>query len=215
MTKAVICRIRAFRFPGLNNSDQANMNTDIKFRIGSTWLCIESADGPAPGHPDSVTVALRRSRSRGQPGRRIEANPGTQRCEILALGLRLLELADRMTPETTWSESQAAHGGARPPRVLNLGAAERELIERLSPDQPIDFARHVYQCSERLRVRMPILRAAQSVLEHCNDETAAGLYLMLATADMYGYLPVRTEPAAPHDGRSPHYCGCLDDPAKH
>jgi hypothetical protein len=33
------------------------------------------------------------------------------------------------------------------------------------------------------------LRAAQSVLEHCDDETASGLYSMLAVADMHGYIP--------------------------
>ncbi|WP_217497475.1 hypothetical protein [Trinickia violacea] len=63
------------------------------------------------------------------------------------------------------------------------------MIERLSADRPIDFARHVYASAERLRIRMPILRAAQCVLEYCDDETASGLHSILAAVDMHGCLP--------------------------
>jgi hypothetical protein len=35
---------------------------------------------------------------------------------------------------------------------------------------------------------MPILRAAQSVLAHCHDETAAELYVLIAAADQTGGL---------------------------
>ncbi|QCP48659.1 hypothetical protein FAZ95_05315 [Trinickia violacea] len=176
------------------------MKTEIRFRIGSTWLCLESGRGPVPEHPDAVTVTLRRSRTNGRPGRCIEANPGTRRNEILALGLRLVELADRMTPETMWSSNQTVQSDGRPPRALNLDAADRALIEHLSLDRPIDFARHVYESSERLHARMPILRAAQSVLGHCDDETAADLYLLLVFADMHGCLPLRSELAATEPG---------------
>lgn len=42
---------------------------------------------------------------------------------------------------------------------------------------------------ERLRTRMPVLHAAQAVLEHC-DGTAAGLHVLIAAADLNGGLPV-------------------------
>jgi hypothetical protein len=168
------------------------MRTTIRYQIGSTWLCVEDGNGDAPGHPDRVTVALRASRPNGKPGRRIEANRATQRDEILALGLRLLDLADRMAPETSWPAGQAVDDTGNPLAPVNFGPSDRDLIERLSVDRPIEFARHVYASAERLRRRMPILRAAQSVLEHCDDETASGLYSMLAAADMHGFIPVRS-----------------------
>jgi hypothetical protein len=164
------------------------MKTAIRFQIGSTWLCFEEGDGYAPGHPDRVAVALRANRPEGRPGRRIAANLTTQREEILALGLRLLDLADRMTPETSWSLSRTAGDTSVRPAPVNFGPADRDLVERLSAERPIDFARHVYASAERLRTRMPILRAAQCVLGHCDDETAAGLHAILATIDMHGCL---------------------------
>jgi hypothetical protein len=191
------------------------MKTAIKFQIGSMWFCVENSRGVASGYPDEVTVTLRESRVNGRPGRRIEANPGTQRNEILALGLRLLDLADRMTPETTWSASRIVHGDGHPPRTFNLGAADLELVERLAPHKPLDFARHAYESAERLRTRMPILRAAQSVLEHCDNETANGLYVILAAADMYGRLPFRPELATAESGQSLHSGGCKDDTTQH
>ena len=42
---------------------------------------------------------------------------------------------------------------------------------------------------ERLRARMPVFRAAQRVLEHCDDEAAAGLHVLIATADQAGGFP--------------------------
>ncbi|WP_206997067.1 hypothetical protein [Trinickia mobilis] len=168
------------------------MRTAIRFQIGSTWLCVEDGNGCAPGHPDAVTVALRASRPDGRLGRRIAANHATRRDEILALGLRLLDLADRMTPETFGSSGQTAGDIGESPKSVNFGPGDRDLIEHLSPGRPIDFARHVYAGAERLRARMPILRAAQCVLEHCDDETAKGLHSILAAVDMHGCQPFRS-----------------------
>ena len=165
------------------------MRTVIRFQIGSTWLCVEDGKGDASEHPDRVTVTLRASRPNGRPGRRIAANLATQRDEILALGLRLLDLADRMTPENTSSSRRTVGDTGDRPGPINFGPGDRDLIERLSADRPIDFARHVYASAERLRIRMPILRAAQCVLESCDDETASGLHSILAAVDMHGCLP--------------------------
>ncbi|MGV2291756.1 hypothetical protein AAHK20_23800 [Trinickia sp. YCB016] len=165
------------------------MRTAIRFQIGSTWLCVEDGNGDVPEHPDRVTVTLRASRPNGRPGRRIAASLATRRDEILALGLRLLDLADRMKPEASWSSSQTMSGSGGRAASANFGPGDRDLIERLSADRPIDFARHVYASAERLRVRMPILRAAQCVLESCDDKTASGLHAILAAVDMHGRLP--------------------------
>ena len=167
------------------------MKKAIRFRIGTTWLCVEERAGRAPGHPDHVTVALRTNRPDDRPGRRVAANRSTQRDEILALGLRLLELADRMPPESDQPSGCAAGSAGKSGMPLNFGPDERALIDRLAVDNPIDFARYVYDSAERLRARMPILRAAQSVLENCNDETAKGLHTILAATDMLGRLPLQ------------------------
>lgn len=167
------------------------MTQAIRFRIGTTWLCVEDGSGRMPGHPDYVTVALRANRPDDRPGRRIAANRSTQRNEILALGLRLLELADRMSVDSDLTAACAAgHSDKRPVR-WNFGPDEQELIDRLSVDSPIDYARHVYDSAGKLQTRMPILRAAQTVLENCDDETARGLHTILAATDMLGELPVR------------------------
>jgi hypothetical protein len=197
------------------NHKAQTMNTNIRFQIGSTWLCVEASKGHAPEHPNDVTVALRESGPNGQPGRRIAANPATQRNEILALGLKLLDLADRMTPKTTWSSSQTAADTTQPPRALNLGAADLELIERPSVDNPIGFARHAFASSERLRARMPILHTAQRVLEHCDDTTATALHVILAAADMLGGLPFTSALAVAQPEQSPRFESCADDTIKH
>lgn len=165
------------------------MKPVFRYRIGDTWLCVENGNGYAFRHPSHVTVTLRTNRSDGRPGRRIAVNGLTQRDEILALGLRLLELADGMLPEGSVLPERVAGGEGVASASPSLGASDREFIDRLSADKPIDFARYVLDCAERLRGRMPILRAAQSVLENCNDETAKRLQAILSVADMFGCLP--------------------------
>ncbi|WP_176057068.1 hypothetical protein [Paraburkholderia sp. BCC1876] len=66
---------------------------------------------------------------------------------------------------------------------------DRELIDRLSVDEPIEFARYVADCERRLHSRMSILRAAQTVLESCDDQAASGLHEILVAVDMSGSLP--------------------------
>jgi len=173
------------------------MNANIKLRVGDMWLCVEDGTGYAPEHPDYVTMCLRESKPNKQPGRRTAANFAVKRNTVLRLALELLELADRMTPETTWSSSQTVGDGGQPPMVLNFGEVDRALLERLHPDAPLNLARHAYASVEKLRARMPVLRAAQRVLEHCDDETASALHVLIASADHRNGL--RFRPAAEFD----------------
>ncbi|MFM0592932.1 hypothetical protein [Paraburkholderia dilworthii] len=192
---------------------EQHMKKNLKFRIGATWLCIENRDESAPEYPDSVSVVLRQSQSNGQPGRRIEMTPRVQRNAILALGLRLLDLAGRMTPETTSSDSQSTPGNEPSPSLLDeFDATEVELVESLPHEEPVEFARDVSQSAKRLRKRMPILRAAQSVLEQCNDETATRLYLTLVAADMDGSLPSVRVPIVAESSWSPCFEQCVRTP---
>lgn len=167
------------------------MKTDIRFRIGDKWICVEGGNGYAPDHPDYVTFAVREARANGKPGGRVAANFSVRRRAVQELGLRLLDLADRMTPETTWQNSQTVGETGQPPLLFTFGDDDRAVRERLLADKPANFARHVYASAERLRARMPILRAAQRVLEHCDDEPAAGLHVLVAAADQAGGFPAR------------------------
>ncbi|CAE6968170.1 hypothetical protein [Paraburkholderia domus] len=58
--------------------------------------------------------------------------------------------------------------------AANFSVRRRTVLDRLLADRPLNFARHAYASAERLRARKPVLRATQRVLEHCDDETAAG-----------------------------------------
>ena len=167
------------------------MTTHLKFRIGEKWICIEDGSGYAPEHPDYVTFAIRDAKPNGKPGSRSAANFSVHRRTVLEIGLRLLELADRMTPETTWQSSHAVGEKGQPPLTFTFGEDDRAVLDRLLADKPLNFARHVYASAERLRARMPILRAAQRVLEHCDDETAAGLHVLIAAADQAGGFPAK------------------------
>jgi len=170
------------------------MSANIKLRIGSMWFCVEDGTGYVPEHPDYVTICLRESKPKKQPGRRTAADFAVKRNTVLRLALELLELADRMTPETTWSSSQTVGDSGQPPMVVNFGEVDRALLESLHPDAPLNLTRHAYASVEKLRARMPVLRAAQHVLEHCDDETAAGLHVLIASADHRNGLRLR--PAA-------------------
>jgi hypothetical protein len=173
------------------------MSANIKFPVGGAWFCVEDGTGYSDEHPDYVTFCLRESRPNKQPGRRTAVNFAVKRSRVLRLALELLELADRMTPETTWSSSQTVGDGGQPPMVLHFGEADEALLKRLSPDAPLNFARHAYASVEKLRARMPVLRAAQRVLEHCDDETAAALHVLITSADHRNGL--RFRPAAGFD----------------
>jgi hypothetical protein len=82
------------------------MTAYIKFRVDQTWICVEGGARYAPVRLDYVTFAVRESRPNGQPGRRAEVNWSVERNQVLGLALQPLELDDRMTPETTWSNGQ-------------------------------------------------------------------------------------------------------------
>jgi hypothetical protein len=159
------------------------MTTHLKFRIGNKWVCVEGGNGYAPEHPDHVTFAVREAKPNGKPGSRIDANLSVPRRAVLQIALSMLELADRMTPETTWINSETV-GCAGQPLLLHFGDDHARMTERVTGDRPLNFARHAYAKFERLR-------AAQSVLEHCDDETAAGLYVLIAAADQTGGLPAK------------------------
>lgn len=167
------------------------MNANIKLRIGGTWFCVEEGTGYAPEHPDYVTICLRESKPNKQPGRRTAADFAVKRSTVLRLALDLLELADRMTPETTWSSSQTVGDSGQPPMVVNFGEVDRALLEWLHPDAPLNLARHAYAGVEKLRARMPVLRAAQRVLEHCDDQTVVSLQVLIASAEQFNGAPIK------------------------
>jgi hypothetical protein len=167
------------------------MTTHLKFRIGEKWIYIEDGNGYAPDHPDHVTFAVRDVKVNGKPGGRVTANFSVRRRTVLEIGLRLLDLADRMTPETTWQNSQTVGGSGQPPLTFTFGEDDRVVLDRLLADRPLNFARHAYASAERLRARMPVLRAAQRLLEHCDDDTAAGLHVLIAAADQAGGFPAK------------------------
>jgi hypothetical protein len=167
------------------------MTTHVKFPIGDKWVCVEDGGGCVPEHPDHVTFAVCEAQTNGRPGARVAARFAVRRHRVLELALRLLELADRMTPETTWANSRAVLDEGQPPQVFEGGEGDRALVERLIGDAPLNFARNAWAKSERLRARMPVLRAAQGLLEHCDDDTAASLHVLIAAADLHGGLPVQ------------------------
>ena len=162
------------------------MTTHLKFRIGAKRICIEDGNGYALDDPDYVTFAVRDVKAGGKPGGRVAANFSVRRRTVLEIALRLLELADRMTREITRQNSQTVGENGQPPLTFTFGTDDRVVLDRLLADRPLNFARHAYASAERLRARMPLLRAAQRVLEHCDDETAAGLHVLIAAADQAG-----------------------------
>ncbi|MFM0514657.1 hypothetical protein [Paraburkholderia sp. RL17-373-BIF-A] len=167
------------------------MTTHLKFRIGEKRICIEDGTRYAPDHPDHVTFAMRDVKANGKPGGRVAANFSARRRTVLEIALRLFELAERMTPETTWQNSQTVGETGQPPLKFTFAEANRAVLNRLLADRPLNFARHAYASTERLRARKPVLRAAQRVLEHCDDETAAGLHVLIAAADPAGGFPAK------------------------
>ena len=136
------------------------MTTHLKFRIGEKWIYIEDGNGYAPDHPDHVTFAVSDVKANGKSGGRVTANFSVRRRTVLEIALRLLEFADRMTPETTWQNSQTVGENGQPPLTFTFGADDRVVLDRLLADRPLNFARHAYASAERLRARMPLLRAA-------------------------------------------------------
>ena len=167
------------------------MRTYVKFPIGDKWICVEDGGSCGPEDPDHVTFAVREAKANGKPGVQIAARFAVRRNRVLELALRLLVLADRMTPETTWANSQAVPDGGQSPQVFDGAEVDRALVERLRGDAPPDLACNASAKSERLLQRLSVLRAAQGLLEHCDDETAARLQVLIAAADLHGGLPVQ------------------------
>lgn len=162
------------------------MTTHLKFRIGEKWICIEDGTGHAPDHPDRLTVAVRNVKANGKPGGRVAANFCVRQRTVQEIRLRLLELAGRMTPETTWQNSKMVGETGQPPLTFTFGEDDRAVLDRLLADRPLNFARHTYASAKRLHARMPVLRAAQRELEHREDGTAAGLHVLIAAVDQAG-----------------------------
>jgi hypothetical protein len=106
------------------------------------------------------------------------------------IALRLLDLSDPMTPGTTCSGSDAVGCTGRP-SPLHFGDDRGRMKARRSADRPLNIARTSDTRFERRRARMPILRAAQRVPEHCDEMTAVGLHALIATAGLTGGVPAR------------------------
>ncbi|MEW6347314.1 MAG: hypothetical protein AB1704_42355 [Pseudomonadota bacterium] len=137
------------------------MTTHLKFRIGEKWVCVEDGNGYAPEHPDYVTFAIRDAKPNGKPGGRSDANFSVHRRTVLEIGLRLLELAERMTPETTWQNSQTVGETGQAPLTFTFAEVDRAVLDRLLADRPLNFAHHAYASAERLRAS-PSRRAART-----------------------------------------------------
>lgn len=162
------------------------MTTHVKFPIGDKWICVEDGRRCVPEHLDHVIFE-----ANGLPGARIAARFAVRRQKVTELALRLLELADRMTVETSCAYSQAVTVDSQPPQVCADGEEDRARSERLSGDAPLNFGRNTGPKPEYRRARMAVLHAGQHLLEHCDDETAASLYLRIAAADLHGGLRVQ------------------------
>ncbi|CAE6925890.1 hypothetical protein R69927_06839 [Paraburkholderia domus] len=137
------------------------MTTHLKFRIGEKWICIEDGTGYAPDYPDHVTFAVRDVKANCKPGGPVAANFSVRRRTVLEIGLQLLELAERMTPETTWQNSQTEGETGQAPLTFTFAEVDRAVLDRLLADRPLNFARHAYASAERLR-SSPSRRAART-----------------------------------------------------
>jgi len=166
------------------------MTTHVKFPIGDKWICVEDGRLCVSERPDHVTFAVHEAEANGLPGARIAARFGVRRQKVIELALRLLELADRMTAETSCAYSQAVTVESQPPQLCDDGEENRDRVKRLSGDAPLKFGRNARAKPEYRRARMAVLHAGQHLLEH-GDETAASLYLRIPAADLHGGLRVQ------------------------
>jgi hypothetical protein len=136
------------------------MTTHLKFRIGDKWVSVEGGNGYAPEYPDHVTFAVREAKPNGKPGSQIGANLSVPRSAVLQIALSMLELADRMTPETTWINSETV-GCAGQWLLLHLGDDRARMTERVTGDRPLNFARNAYAKFERPRAYADPARCAK------------------------------------------------------
>jgi hypothetical protein len=155
------------------------VSIQFRFLIGRSWLYIDDAGGLVPGHPDFVSLCLRREEGvdavDGCTGDRVTLT----RTALLAFALRLLEIADLMLPEALWEADQAGH-------TKNTADKEddpSDLSLLMDPGVPFAFARFHYDNMRRLHARMPILRAAQRLLEYGDESIAENLQAFITAAE--------------------------------
>ncbi|MEM5389827.1 hypothetical protein VSR68_40805 [Paraburkholderia phymatum] len=147
------------------------MTTHPQFRVGDSLIGAEGGSSYGPDLPDPVSFAVCGVKRGGKSVRRKAVNLALPRRTVLRIALRMLAHADGMMPDTTSINREAAACAGHPPQVLNHREEDRGLIDRLRDNVTLNFA------------RMPALHAAQAMLEHCDEGTAAGPRLLIAAAD--------------------------------
>lgn len=153
------------------------------------WLTVDRIGGYGSEHAD---LALRESTPKGVPGKRIKANFGVKRADLIAMAFNLLDVADAMQPDSTYATSDSVHSGKGESIPCNAGFNQlRREVRPLDIDEVDGRKRDVAERFERLRKRMPSLQLAQRVLERCNDDVAQTISCLLILADQSGDLPVR------------------------
>jgi len=88
--------------------------TYIKFPIGNLFLTVEGGSGYVDEHPDTVNVAIRERTVKGAAGARVGVDFSARRAQIMTLGQQLLEVAQRMSPETLWRRRRRPRAFAAP-----------------------------------------------------------------------------------------------------
>jgi hypothetical protein len=180
-------------------------STQISFPIGSAFMTVEDGSGVSNSHPDYVSVAMREKTANGKPGRRIAVNFSVRRAAVFKLALQLLELADRMMPETTFQESRVVGDGDRMPALVGRDDQERAALLRLLPQDrdPLAIGKAASVRYDNLKARIPILRQAQKLLEVCDADTAGTLHMLLVCAEHTGKFPVALVIDAQQHGEAP------------
>lgn len=163
--------------------------TVMKIPFMGYWLTIDRLAGYGTEYAD---MSLRENNDKGQPGKRIKANFGVKRAEVIAMAFNLLDVADMMQPDSTYATSDSVHSSKG--ESIPVHAGFNQLRREVRPpdiDEVDGRKRDVAERFERLRQRMPELQLAQRVFERCSDEVALTLASLLVMVDQTGDLPLR------------------------
>ena len=163
----------------------------MKIPFMGLWLTVDQLAGYGTEY---ANMSLRESNDKGLPGKRIRANFGVRRSEVIAMAFRLLDVADMMQPDSTYATSDSVHSskGESVPAHDGFNTLRRE-VRPVDIDEIDGRKRDVAERFERLRRRLPTLQLAQRVLERCDDDVAQTLTALLMMADQAGDLPLRAE----------------------
>ncbi len=161
----------------------------LQHNVGGLWLVVEEFVGIG----DRAVLMSIRQRSTGRdtsrPGPRLCLDQSAGRAKLLTLAYDLIDVADRMLPETTMATSETVATTGTLPTVHNrrfneegrrITAGSRDLHRELD-------AATRWRVLER---RLPTLQRAQRVLERCDRDTAEWLEDVLTVVERTGRPPV-------------------------